>query len=57
MITTLKRGDSISYKGTTYKIAIDESKSEYIFINGTKRLRKKISDVEPLIATIITILK
>jgi len=47
-LPTLKRGEIITYNGKKYTVAIDESRSEYVFV-GAKRVRKKISDVEPLI--------
>lgn len=55
MVTTLTRGQRITYNGKNYTVAIDESTSEYVFV-GTKRIRKKISDVEPLIGKSIMII-
>ena len=55
MITTLTRGQRITYNGKDYTVAIDESRSEYVFV-GAKKLRKKISDVEPLIGVKIIVI-
>lgn len=55
MVTTLARGQRITYNGKDYTVAIDESRSEYVFV-GAKKLRKKISDVEPLIGVKIIVI-